>query len=135
MPMHLIICYECSWDILVLILQRLTGTIMQEVIPLNGNASHETARSSQSNPSPGFLCPLTGIIMRDPVVLGATLISYEREAITWWLQAHPGRCPVTGRPVEDPSVSPDDELRLSITSWAARYAPHLMVSTASPGPG
>eukprot|EP00892_Ulva_mutabilis_P006025 jgi/Ulvmu1/3795/UM018_0005.1 len=99
----------------------------QEVIPVNGNAPRASPQSSEHNPSPGFLCPLTGIIMRDPVVLNATLISYEREAIQWWLQVYPGRCPVTGRPVEeDPSLSPDDELRAAITNWAARYAPHLM---------
>lgn len=72
--------------------------------------------------------------MRDPVVLDATLISYEREAITRWLQAHPGQCPVTGRPVDEPTVSPDDELRTSITNWAARYAPHLMVWHCIPEP-
>lgn len=101
---------------------------VQEVTPANGHATRAEPQSSETNPSPGFLCPLTGIIMRDPVVLDATLISYEREAITWWLQAYPGRCPVTGRPVEEaPSLTPDDELRTAITTWAARYAPHLMV--------
>ena len=32
-----------------------------------------------------FLCPITHTVMRDPVVLAASGLSYERAAITHWL--------------------------------------------------
>ena len=80
-----------------------------------------------ATPNPGFLCPLTGIVMRDPVVLEATLISFERIAILWWLSVNPDICPVTGRPVAECAVRNDEELRVAIEEWAARCAPHLVV--------
>ena len=79
------------------------------------------------NPNPGYLCPLTGIVMRDPVVLESTLISFERIAILWWLSVNPDICPVTGRPVTECALRNDDELREAIQEWAARCSPHLLV--------
>jgi hypothetical protein len=88
--------------------------------------------STPSNaPNPGFLCPLTGIVMRDPVILEASFISFERIAILWWLSVNPDRCPVTGRPVADRTIRDDDELRSAILEWAKRSAPHFLVRSPS----
>jgi hypothetical protein len=94
---------------------------MQEARP--GSSADE----AQTQANPGFLCPLTGIVMRDPVILEATRVSFERRAIQWWLTVHPDLCPVTGRPVTTAALRTDDELRGAIQAWAQRQAPQLLV--------
>lgn len=44
-------------------------------------------------------CPISGIIMNDPVVLCSSGVSYERTVIENWLIVH-GTDPVSGEPLQ-----------------------------------
>lgn len=79
------------------------------------------------NAPAGFYCPLTGIIMRDPVILRDSGISYERGAIEWALYIEPARCPVTGIVLGDSTVDTDLDLRARIEAWAETNQPELLV--------
>ena len=83
----------------------------------------------RSAPPPGFFCPLTGILMRDPVLLRDSGISYERNALEWALHREPGLCPVSGLVLTDQTVYEDADLRRRIESWAQVNRPELVVRT------
>ena len=44
-------------------------------------------------------CPLSGSVMRDPVLYGSGGHSFEREALEQWLAANPGVDPLSGQPL------------------------------------
>lgn len=56
-----------------------------------------------------LICPITREVMRDPV-LAADGFSYERTAIQRWLSDH-NTSPMTGAPLSDKTLRPNDELR------------------------
>jgi hypothetical protein len=82
------------------------------------------------NPQPGFFCPLTGILMRDPVILEESAISYERSAIEWSLHVDPRRCPLSGMVLKSGNMEPDLDLRKRIISWATANQPDLLVCSS-----
>ena len=76
---------------------------------------------------PFYVCPVSSIVMRDPVVL-TTERTYERRAIEYHLRIHPNICPASRRPIEPPvTITPDVSLRQNIEAWSAVHAPRLLV--------
>ena len=59
---------------------------------------------------PGTRCPLTGDLMRDPAVLCASGLSYERAAISAHLLAH-GTDPETGVVIDNHRLLPNPALK------------------------
>ena len=64
----------------------------------------------------GFLCPITGEIMKDPVIDNEG-ISYEREAIEEWLRRGNTTSPITRQPLQLCDLRPNVDLRKSIEDW------------------
>jgi U-box domain len=58
-------------------------------------------------------CPLSGEVMRDPVLWGGEGHSFEREALEQWLAANPGVHPLGEQPLplEADSMLPNHALR------------------------
>jgi len=78
--------------------------------------------SNPPNPQPnpqrvpdGFLCPITGEIMKDPVIDNQG-ISYEREAIEEWLRRGNTTSPFQ-QPLQLCDLRPNVDLRKSIEDW------------------
>ena len=46
-----------------------------------------------------WCCPLSGKVMRDPVLYGSEGHSFEREALEEWLAANPGMQPLSRQPL------------------------------------
>jgi len=63
-----------------------------------------------------FICPITQLIMKDPVTLldGHT---YEREAIEKWFNAGHATSPLTNRPLGSKIIKPNYALRNAIEDW------------------
>jgi membrane associated rhomboid family serine protease len=75
---------------------------------------------------PRFICPISGRIMRDPVILG-TGTTCDRGSLERYLAKGHKRCPVTKRPLKKPiHTMPNMELRQNIIAWAKRNAPWLV---------
>jgi len=80
-------------------------------------------------PSPGGLrdvvlhapaelrCAIDGKLLCDPVISPAGVV-FERTTLARCLQARPGRCPVTGQPLDLEQCSRSTELRRKVTDWA-----------------
>ena len=65
-----------------------------------------------------FCCPITSECMRDPVIVFATGMTYEREAIAEWLSKH-DIDPSTGiRLGENKQLTPNVALRKMIDAWS-----------------
>ena len=77
---------------------------------------------------PRFICPISGRVMRDPVIL-ATGTTCDRCALEKRLANGNKRCPVTNKNLRVPiSMTPNSELRKAISSWAKKNAPWMMDS-------
>jgi hypothetical protein len=76
-----------------------------------------------------FLCPITQELMHDPVI-GPDGHTYEREAITNWLQTNP-YSPVSRIYMPSHSLIPNIALRDSIEQYLASHASHPAPSSAS----
>ncbi|KAG2487523.1 hypothetical protein HYH03_013804 [Edaphochlamys debaryana] len=63
-----------------------------------------------------FICPLTGRVMRDPVVLVETGRSYDRSALEQHLASH-NTDPRSGAPLRAKTVRPDHKLRHTLEGW------------------
>lgn len=80
---------------------------------------------------PAYRCPLTLDLMRSPVSLKTPArVSYEREALDYWLYLHPRRDPLTNQNFAGPlEFEADDELRVQIDEW--RRARNIEVEEGS----
>ncbi|KAG6552238.1 hypothetical protein Mapa_006087 [Marchantia paleacea] len=67
-----------------------------------------------------FICPITGQLMRDPVMLVEAGFTYEREAICEWFQRGHNTCPDTGEALESLELVPNISLRQAITEFVER---------------
>lgn len=75
---------------------------------------------------PRFICPISGRIMRDPVIL-TTGTTCDRGALERYLAKGHKRCPVTKRPLKKPiHLMPNIELRQNIAAWGTRNAPWIV---------
>ena len=78
---------------------------------------------------PRFICPISGRVMRDPVIL-VTGTTCDRVALERRLAAGNKRCPVTNKNLRVPiSMTPNTELRDTISVWARKNAPWMMDPT------
>lgn len=68
-----------------------------------------------------YLCPITLLIMRDPV-MGGDGRTYERSAITQWLQTNP-HSPLTRQPMTISSLKPNYALKSAIDRFQAAPVP------------
>ena len=59
--------------------------------------STATAISNINTETEWWRCPLSGAVMRDPVLYGSRGHSFEREALEGWLSANPGVDPLSGQ--------------------------------------
>lgn len=78
---------------------------------------------TQQNPMPNALihalcCPLSGIIMTDPVILPCSGVSYERSAIEEWIAKH-STDPMSGKPLQDARLIANPCLKSLIDSIIA----------------
>jgi hypothetical protein len=62
-----------------------------------------------------FICPITEQIMVDPVIC-ADGITYEKQAITLWLQTH-DISPVMGQPLNHKMLIPNDQMKAAIQNF------------------
>ncbi|GBF97349.1 hypothetical protein Rsub_10996 [Raphidocelis subcapitata] len=107
--------------------------VMLDVLRLANEAEEENVPLE-------FLCPLSTLIMHDPVVLFESGHSFERQALEdWWANGH-RMCPKTGIPLKSKglNVAPNVQLKEAIHRWtsrgdaALRFRPLLrLLSTAS----
>ena len=80
---------------------------------------------------PRFICPISGRVMRDPVIL-VTGTTCDRVALERRLAAGNKRCPVTNKNLRVPiSMTPNTELRDTICAWARKNAPWMMDATGA----
>lgn len=95
--------------------------------------TRELDRMYVENRAPArFMCPVSGRIMRDPVIL-TTGTTCDRGAMERRLAKGHKRDPVTKRPLKKPiHMMPNVELRNAITTWAKKSAPWLLVRTCFP---
>jgi hypothetical protein len=80
-------------------------------------------------PPDRFLCPLTGDLMTDPVILTSGQI-YERSAIERWLTNH-NMCPMNRVPVDPTVLIRMFDLRAEIMEWRASNGSARTPSTPS----
>merc|ERR1711988_762003 len=103
-------------------LSRLEGGL----VIIRGNIQNlecSNPQNPQPNPQPnpqtvpdGFSCPITGEIMKDPVIDNEG-IPYEREAIEEWLRRGNTTSPSTQEPLQLNDLRPNFSLRKSIEDW------------------
>ena len=77
----------------------------------NDNDSDETAPLEATN----IMCPITLMIMDDPVVLSDGF-TYERQAIERWLE-HNSKSPMTNIPLRNKNLTDNRHLKSLISSW------------------
>ncbi len=68
-----------------------------------------------------FYCPITFDLMRDPVLLGNTGHTFERAAISDWLQTH-NTDPLTNQRLTDATLTPNFALRDAINDYLNRVS-------------
>ena len=82
-----------------------------------------TTSSSSPNPQSsepdGFLCPITGEIMKDPVSDNEG-ISYERKEIEEWLKRGNKTSPITRQTLQLSDLRPNIALRKLIEEWQSK---------------
>jgi membrane associated rhomboid family serine protease len=83
----------------------------------------------ESKAPPRFTCPISGRVMRDPVIL-TTGTTCDRCALERRLANGNKRCPVSNKNLRVPiSMKPNSELRDAITVWARKFAPWMLDSS------
>jgi hypothetical protein len=63
-----------------------------------------------------FLCPITSMIMRDPLMTKSGL-SFERTAILKWMESYNSQCPVTRQRLTVRHLVPNHALKGKIDAW------------------
>jgi hypothetical protein len=89
------------------------------------NSALETARNGPPpgaenltrDPPPEFICPLSGSLMRDPVMLIETEHNYERDYIDRWFARGHRVCPASGVAVHTTTTLRNHKLRGAIRDW------------------
>eukprot|EP00934_Nitzschia_sp_Nitz4_P002314 Nitzschia sp. Nitz4//scaffold42_size132992//38047//38739//NITZ4_003387-RA/size132992-processed-gene-0.7-mRNA-1//1//CDS//3329551682//2314//frame0 len=67
-------------------------------------------------PPEKFICPLTNIVMKDPVC-SRNGINFERKAILQWLDEKGDYCPVTNKPLRPAGLISNSKLKWEIEQW------------------
>eukprot|EP00887_Chlorella_sp_A99_P007345 scaffold2.g7345.t1 len=88
-------------------------------------ASDPDVRAADAGAPRHFFCPISTLIMRDPVVL-VTGQTYDRPCIEQWLGQN-SSCPVTGQALAPPvHLTPNVALRNAIEEWCEKHAPYML---------
>ena len=61
-------------------------------------------------------CPITHALLQDPVILGVTGHTYERQAIEKWLESN-NTDPISGEVLENRTLTPNFALREAIEDY------------------
>jgi hypothetical protein len=72
-----------------------------------------------------FLCPITFDLFRDPVILGNTGHTFERAAISNWLESN-DTDPLTNAPLTDTTLASNFALRDAINDYLTRLSGIIM---------
>jgi len=72
-----------------------------------------------------FICPLTLEVYTDPLMSRKGL-SFEREAITEWLDRGNATCPLTREPLGYRGLVPNAKLRLEVEDWKQKHGYELL---------
>ncbi|KAK4436069.1 U-box domain-containing protein 9 [Sesamum alatum] len=67
-------------------------------------------------PPPEFRCPISGLLMKDPVVL-ASGQTYEEQYITGWLKDGHQKCPKTDQPLPHTLLIPNHSIKKMVMNW------------------
>ena len=73
--------------------------------------------SEAKEPPNEYLCPITMVVMKDPVIL-CDGFSYERSAIEKWLQEH-NKSPMTNEALDNKALTPNRQLKKLIEDFKA----------------
>ncbi len=75
-------------------------------------------KNSAAEPPEEFLCPISLEIMRDPVIMVETAMTYDRASIEQHFASGQDNCPLSGRTLVSKRMIPNYNLRSAIESWA-----------------
>jgi hypothetical protein len=79
-----------------------------------------------------FYCPLTGRIMTDPVVI-PNGTSFDRNALSDWMEKHGPICPLTGAYLEKVQIKPNFHLQWEILYWQRQQEQVVAASVTTTG--
>jgi hypothetical protein len=74
---------------------------------------------------PSFFCPITHDMFKDPVTLGTTGHTFERSAISDWLQSNTTD-PLTNAHLTDTTLAPNFALRDAISDYLRRVSGNII---------
>ena len=77
---------------------------------------------------PEFLCPITCDLFKDPVILGTTGHTFEREAITEWLRLN-NTDPLTNNPLISTTLSPNYSLLEAVNRYVRTISGRVITSS------
>ncbi|RRT47202.1 hypothetical protein B296_00039982 [Ensete ventricosum] len=105
-------------------LEKILDDWSKEPCIADGLVTANFEEEAQITPFKNFLCPLTKVVMKDPVVLESSQ-TYERAAICHWFDRclEDGRdptCPVTGKVLQSLELRPNIGLAGAIEEWVNR---------------
>ena len=81
-----------------------------------GADSRSKKLASDVNVPVDFRCPISLVLMRDPVVV-ATGQTYDRESINLWIESGHSTCPKTGQALVNTNLIPNRALKNLIAMW------------------
>ncbi|GMH32573.1 hypothetical protein BSKO_00407 [Bryopsis sp. KO-2023] len=91
--------------------------ILQEVILALEGKAPAAVFPSRPQPPVEYLCPISKMIMSDPVVLVETGQTYDRHYIEQWFRMGNRTCPITKLAVRDLQLTPNYALKSLASTW------------------
>ncbi|KAL3520584.1 hypothetical protein ACH5RR_018733 [Cinchona calisaya] len=77
------------------------------------------------NPPPEFICPLSGHLMIDPVIISSSGVTFERLFIENWLKDGNWTCPQTGQLLFNTTPIPNLLIKEIISNWCVEQGIQL----------
>ena len=88
----------------------------------------KTTKAALAESLPSFICPVTFDVMKNPVILAASSITFEKEFIENWLASH-DTCPYTNIQLRGiHQLIPNISLRQAIEEWLVKSL-HSMIES------
>eukprot|EP00538_Stauroneis_constricta_P006673 CAMPEP_0119552208 /NCGR_PEP_ID=MMETSP1352-20130426/5260_1 /TAXON_ID=265584 /ORGANISM="Stauroneis constricta, Strain CCMP1120" /LENGTH=412 /DNA_ID=CAMNT_0007598401 /DNA_START=375 /DNA_END=1613 /DNA_ORIENTATION=- len=94
------------------VIQRNGGSLPDEKVAGN----NQTMQPSPPPPA-AFLCRMTGLPMKEPM-MSCYGVHYERRAILDWINSGKYYCPITRKPLRPSNLISDEEMATKIRCWA-----------------
>ncbi|KAL7109525.1 hypothetical protein ACP275_06G180800 [Erythranthe tilingii] len=105
-------------------LQRVVDALMEEDDDDddfdNLEKAIEICLALQKNPPPEFNCPISGVLMKHPVVL-ASGQTYEEQIIQQWLKEGHQTCPLTNQLLPHTALIPNLSIKKMINNWCTLH--------------